>query len=79
MILASGNTEILLFYLENLEDVNDINVTDNINATPAHDAAEYGKLQAMLLLLKHGADITIKDTVRLKYCNSLLWDHPLIV
>lgn len=56
--------EILKFYLENLEDKNDVNTTDNINATPAHDAAEYGKLKAILLLLKYGADISIEDTVR---------------
>lgn len=40
-----------------------MNVTDNINATPAHDAAEYGKIKTMLLLLKNGADISITDTV----------------
>ena len=50
--------------LDNLEQKTDVNVTDNINATPAHDAAEYGKMKAMLLLLKYGADINITDTVR---------------
>lgn len=55
---------ILKFLLDNLEDPDDVNVTDNINATPAHDAAEYGKIKTMLLLLKHKADISITDTVR---------------
>ena len=63
IFVASGNTDILKFMLENLEEKKDVNVTDNINATPAHDAAEYGKVKAMLLLLKHGADINITDTV----------------
>lgn len=60
---ASGNTDILKFLLDNLENKKDVNVTDNINATPAHDAAEYGKIKTMLLLLKNGADISITDTV----------------
>lgn len=64
--IASGNTVILKFLLDNLEDPDDVNVTDNINATPAHDAAEYGKIKTMLLLLKHKADISITDTVSLE-------------
>jgi len=61
---ASGNTKILKFLLENLENPADINVTDHINATPAHDAAEYGQTAAMLVLLQHGADTSIPDQVR---------------
>lgn len=60
---ASGNTEILKFLLDHLTDKKDVDVTDNINATPAHDAAEYGQIKTMLLLLKYGADVRIADTV----------------
>ena len=63
--VALGHMEILKFFLDSLENRESINVQDHIHATPAHDAAEYGQTQAMLLLLKHGADITIKDSVRL--------------
>ena len=51
------------FFLDNLENKEDVNILDNINATPAHDAAEYGQTQAMVLLLKAGADITMQDVV----------------
>ena len=40
-----------------------MNVMDHIHATPAHDAAEYGQSEALLLLLKAGADVTLKDMV----------------
>ena len=53
----------LQFFLDNLEDKNDINVLDHIHATPAHDAAEFGQQETLLMLLKHGANISIKDTV----------------
>ena len=58
-----GHTDILLYFLDTLEDRKDVNILDHIHATPAHDAAEYGEMDALLLLLKHGADITITDTV----------------
>ena len=60
---AQGYTDILRYFLDNLENKSDVNVQDHIHATPAHDAAEYGQMQAMLLLLKNGADVSIKDTV----------------
>lgn len=53
----------LQFFLENLEDKNDIDVLDHIHATPAHDAAEFGQHESLLMLLKNGANINIKDTV----------------
>ena len=65
---ALGHCEILHFLLESLEDSSDINVQDNIHATPAHDAAEYGQTEAMVLLLRHGANVNIKDTV----CGKIL-------
>ena len=61
---AQGHTDILRYLLENVENKNDVNALDHIHATPAHDAAEYGQMESMLLLLKNGADISIKDTVR---------------
>lgn len=67
VITAQGNTDILRYLLENLENKSDVNVLDHIHATPAHDAAEYGQMQSMLLLLKNGADIAIKDTVRIAF------------
>ena len=67
-IPAQGHTEILRYLLENLENRSDVNVLDHIHATPAHDAAEYGQMESMLLLLKNGADISIKDTVRKMLC-----------
>lgn len=63
ILSASGSVDILGYFLDNLENENDIDVVDNIHATPAHDAAEYGEMQAMLLLLQHGARTDIKDTV----------------
>lgn len=60
---AHGCLEMLQFYLENLEDKNDINVLDHIHATPALDAAEFGQQESLLMLLKYGANINIKDTV----------------
>lgn len=57
--------DILHYLVRSLENKNDINVLDHIHATPAHDAAEYGQMQALLLLLNNGADISIKDTVRI--------------
>ena len=53
----------LQFFLDKLEDRDDINVLDHIHATPAHDAAEFGQQETLLMLLKHGANISIKDTV----------------
>ena len=63
-ITAQGHTDILRYLLDNLENKDDVNVLDHIHATPAHDAAEYGQMQSMLLLLRNGADISIKDTVK---------------
>ena len=66
LCLALGHCEILYFLLESLEDGSDIDILDHIHATPAHDAAEYGQTEAMILLLKHGANVNIKDTVSYK-------------
>ena len=67
---AQGHTDILCYLLENLENKGDVNVLDHIHATPAHDAAEFGQMESMLLLLKNGADISIKDTVS-DICNEI--------
>ncbi len=61
--LAQGYTDLLEYFIENLEDLSDINVRDDILATPAHDAAEFGEDDSFFVLLKNGADITIKDKV----------------
>ena len=61
--VAHGFVGVLEYLLQSAEDKNAINSLDNISATPAHDAAEFGQLEKMLVLIKHGADITIKDTV----------------
>lgn len=49
--------------VENLDDSSDINVQDHIQATPLHDATEFGEFQTMVVLLQHGADLNIKDNV----------------
>ena len=66
----------LQFFLDNLEDKNDINVLDHIHATPAHDAAEFGQQETLLMLLKHGANISIKDTVSVPLVQT---QHMLII
>ena len=60
---ALGHVDLLTYLIENLEDTSDINIQDNISATPLHDAAEFGELQTMAVLLKYGADLNIKDNV----------------
>lgn len=67
---ALGQSEILQFFLNTLEEKTDIDVLDHIHATPAHDAAEYGQKEAMILLLKHGASVNIKDTVSFNICDE---------
>ena len=74
--LAHGCTEMLQFFLDNLEDKNDINVLDHIHATAAHDAAEFAQQETLLMLLKHGANISIKDTVSVPLVQT---QHMLII
>ena len=62
-IIAQGYTDLLEYFIDSLDDLSDMNVRDDILATPAHDAAEFGEINSLLVLLKHGADITIKDKV----------------
>ncbi|CAI8009295.1 Espin [Geodia barretti] len=77
MAAAQGHTDILRYLLENVENKNDVNALDHIHATPAHDAAEYGQMESMLLLLKNGADITIKDTEnKTPYDLAMEQSHP---
>ena len=68
-----------LFFLDNLEDKNDINVLDHIHATAAHDAAEFGQQETLLMLLKHGANISIKDTVSALQLVHVQAQHMLII
>ena len=77
--LAHGCTEMLQFFLDNLEDKNDINVLDHIHATAAHDAAEFGQQETLLMLLKHGANISIKDTVSALQLVHVQAQHMLII
>ena len=63
LALAHGFVTVLEYLLKSTKDKNAINFLDEINATPAHDAAEFGQLETMLVLIKHGADINIRDTV----------------
>ena len=63
-ITAQGYTDLLEYFIDSLDDLSDMNVRDDILATPAHDAAEFGEINSLLVLLKHGADITIKDKVK---------------
>ena len=77
--LAHGCTEMLQFFLDNLEDKNDINVLYHIHATAAHDAAEFGQQETLLMLLKHGANISIKDTVSALQLVHVQAQHMLII
>ena len=61
--IAHGFVSVLEYLLKSVKDKNAINSLDDISATPAHDAAEFGQLGTMLVLIKHGADINVKDTV----------------
>ena len=63
LFVAHGFVGVLEYLLQSVKDRNAINSLDDISATPAHDAAEFGQLETMLVLIKHGADITVKDTV----------------
>ena len=55
--------DILRYLVDTLENGDDINITDNSNYTPLHDAAEEDNVQAVQLLLKHGARVDIKNKV----------------
>ncbi len=74
---AQGNVDILRFFLDRLENEGDVNIQDSIQATPAHDAAEFGQTQAMILLLKAGADLSIQDYVSVCICYPPLFYPPL--
>ena len=52
--------------MDTLDD--DVNVTDHSSYTPLHDAAEEGVVQAVQLLLKHGAKADVKN----KVCNNII-------
>ena len=55
-----------------MDNANDINVTDHSNYTPLHDACEEGFLQAVQLLLKHGAKTDIKNKVCYRNLEDLM-------
>ena len=48
---------------------------DDIHATPAYVAAEFGQCSTMVTLLQHRADITIADTVRIFLVIFVLLSH----
>ena len=60
---GSGSTDILRYFLDSLDNAEDVNVTDNANYTPLHDAADEGLPLAVQLLLNHGARADIKNKV----------------
>ena len=55
--------DVLRYFLDNLDNAEDVNITDDTNYTPLHDAADEGVPQAVQLLLKHGARTDIKNKV----------------
>ena len=50
----------LEYLLQSVEDKNAINSLDDISATPAHDAAEFGQLETMLVLVNTGLTLLSK-------------------
>ena len=63
IVSGSGNIDALRYFLDSLNNAEDVNITDDANYTPLHDAAEEGVPQAVQLLLKHGARADIKNKV----------------
>ena len=63
MLIAEGLADLLEFLIQCLHDKTNMNIGDDIGSTAAHDAAEFGEHDALLVLLKHGADISIKNQV----------------
>ena len=64
MCLAGlGHISVLEFLLSKLSNKKDVNILDDIHATPAHDAVENGQIDALAVLLKYGADMSIMDSV----------------
>ena len=55
--------DVLRYFLDSLDNAEDVNITDDANYTPLHDAAEEGIPQAVQLLLKYGARADIKNKV----------------
>ena len=52
-----GNSKISEYLLDNGAEINAI---DKENNTPLHEAARKGRLNVVQVLLKHGADATVK-------------------
>ena len=55
--------DILRYFLDSLDNAEDVNITDDANYTPLHDAAEEGIPQAVQLLMKYGGRADIKNKV----------------
>lgn len=56
-------------YLINmLPDKTAINISDDSGSTPAHDAAEFGEKETLIVLLRNGADVTLMNQV----CSCVL-------
>lgn len=60
---GNGHISVLEFLLSKLSNKADVDVLDDIHATPAHDAVENGHTEALAVLLKYGADVNITDSV----------------
>ncbi|XP_065199242.1 uncharacterized protein LOC135830945 isoform X2 [Sycon ciliatum] len=59
---AKGYTYLLRWFFDTHPEPNVLaRLCDNADATPAHDAAEFGQVEALKLLLRHGADLFARD------------------
>eukprot|EP00117_Sycon_ciliatum_P017810 scpid11783/ scgid16660/ Espin; Autosomal recessive deafness type 36 protein; Ectoplasmic specialization protein len=59
---AKGYTYLLRWFFDTHPEPNVLaRLCDNADATPAHDAAEFGQVDALKLLLRHGADLYATD------------------
>lgn len=61
----------LQFLIDKLPDKSDINVSDDLGSTAAHDAAEFGEHDTLMVLLKNGADISLLNEVSVYTCCSV--------
>ncbi|XP_065199238.1 uncharacterized protein LOC135830940 [Sycon ciliatum] len=59
---AKGHMQLLLWFFDTHPEPGALaRLCDNADTTPAHDAAEFGQVEALKLLLRHGADLFATD------------------
>ena len=56
----SGRTGLIHYLLGHLNNLRDINCRDNAGRTPLHYACFHDRTEAAMVLIRHGADITLR-------------------